>query len=288
MELLIVSGLSGAGKSVAMNALEDIGYFCIDNIPAAVLPKFIEFSLSGMAAVHRVAIAMDIRGTQSSEEILQALATLDVQNVQYRILFISASAQTLQRRYKETRRRHPISVARGVSTSEAIVIENEIVSPLREQADYKLDTAVMSTAQLKERICSTFYQEQGGAKSAMVLNVLSFGFKFGLPEEADLVFDVRCLPNPFYQPELKEKTGNDQVVFDFVMQHPEAKEFLAKMNALIETSLPLYVKEGKSQLTIAVGCTGGKHRSVTFARQIAEHCAALGYQPMLQHRDEKR
>ncbi len=288
MELLLVSGLSGAGKSVAMNALEDIGYFCVDNIPAAVLPQFVALSFGEGVALGRVAIAMDIRGTRSSEEVLEALAALHAQGTRYRILFLSAGNVTLQHRYKETRRRHPISLARGVSTSEAITIENEIVGPLREEADYKVDSSVLSTAQLKERICSMFLQAQGGAKGAMNLNVISFGFKFGLPEEADLLFDVRCLPNPFYQPELRHKTGNDQAVFDFVMQHPEAQAFLDKINALIETSLPLYVKEGKSQLTIAVGCTGGKHRSITFARQIAAHCEALGYHPVLQHRDEKR
>ncbi len=288
MELLIVSGLSGAGKSVAVNALEDIGYFCIDNIPAAVLPQFIVLSLAGEAALPRVAIVMDIRGTHSSQEILDALAALSAQNISYRILFLEAGAQTLQRRYKETRRRHPISLLRGVSTSEAIAAESDIVRPLRERADYKVDSSVLSTAQLKERICAMFLQAQGGAKGAMILTVLSFGFKFGLPEEADLVFDVRCLPNPFYYPELKHKTGNDQDVFDFVMRHADAQALLEKLNALVETSLPMYVKEGKSQLTIAVGCTGGKHRSITFARQIAAHCETLGYQPVLQHRDETR
>ncbi len=288
MELLIVSGLSGAGKSVAMNALEDIGYFCIDNIPATVLPKFVELSLAGEGALRRVAIAMDIRGTNSSQEIIDALAALAAQNIPYHILFLEANATKLQHRYKETRRRHPISLLRGVSTVEAIALEDGIVSPLRQQADYKIDTSVLSTAQLKERICGMFLPTKGGAKGAMILTVLSFGFKFGLPEEADLIFDVRCLPNPFYQPDLRHKTGNDPEVFDFVMQHSEAKVFLAKLNDLIETSLPMYVKEGTSQLTIAVGCTGGKHRSITFARQVAAHCEALGYQPLLQHRDEKR
>ncbi|MFI3168829.1 MAG: RNase adapter RapZ [Faecalibacterium sp.] len=288
MELLIVSGLSGAGKSVAMNALEDIGYFCVDNIPASVLPKFVELSLLGDEMVRPVAIAMDIRGTRSSQEIEQALAALTQQQISYHILFLGAGSHTLQNRYKETRRRHPISLLRGVSTVEAIALEEEIVSPLREQANYTVDTSVLSTAQLKERICSMFLPSKGGAKGAMMITVLSFGFKFGLPEEADLVFDVRCLPNPFYQPELKHKTGNDQEVFDFVMQHDEAQSLLGAIDGLLATSLPLYVKEGKSQLTVAVGCTGGKHRSITFARQIAAHCETLGYHPVLQHRDEKR
>ncbi len=288
MELLIVSGFSGAGKSVAMNALEDIGYFCIDNIPAAVLPKFIELSLAGQPMLTRVAIVMDIRGTRSSVEIQEALCALTAQQISYRILFLDAAPDTLRRRYKETRRRHPISLTRGISTSEAIAAELEIVAPLREQADYIVDSSILSTAQLKERICSMFLQAQGGAKGAMILTILSFGFKFGLPEESDLVFDVRCLPNPFYQLDLRHKTGNDQAVVDFVLQHQEAQDLLEKINALIETSLPLYVKEGKSQLTIAVGCTGGKHRSITFARQIAAHCEAMGYQPILQHRDENR
>ncbi len=288
MELLIVSGLSGAGKSVAMNALVDIGYFCIDNIPAALLPKFVEFSIAGENMLEKVAIAMDVRGARKVEEVSGALIALDNQKVEYKLLFLDAEAASLERRYKEPRRRHPISILKGVSTVHAIEEELTILQPLRERSDFQVDTSILSTAQLKERICSLFLMESGGAKGAMKLTLLSFGFKFGLPREADVVFDVRCLPNPFYQPELKNKTGNDQEVFDFVMSHKEAQDLLVHLENLLTCSLPLYVKEGKSQLTIAVGCTGGKHRSITFARKLATHCEKLGHNLILQHRDEQR
>ena len=254
MDLLIVSGLSGAGKSVAMNALEDIGFFCIDNVPAELLPSITAFSKAGDNQLKRVALSMDV---------------------------------VLMRRYSETRRRHPISIAEGISTREALAKERQILQPFRERADYTINTEFLSTAQNKERICNLFAPD-GGAKAAMRLTVMSFGFKFGIPEDANLVLDVRCLPNPFYIPELKHKTGLDEEVVDFVMGHPEAKELLRRYESFLEYALPLYVKEGKSQLTIAVGCTGGKHRSITFARKIAEYCKQLGYQTGIQHRDAAR
>ena len=191
------------------------------------------------------------------------------------------------RRYSETRRRHPMSISDGLSTREAFRRERGILQPLKDRADYTINTGLLSTSQNKERICDLFNQN-GGAKSAMRLTVMSFGFKFGIPPEADLVLDVRCLPNPFYVPELKHKTGLDEEVVDFVMSHPEAQELLKRYESFLEYALPLYVKEGKSQLTIAVGCTGGKHRSITFARKIAEYCESLGYKPGIQHRDSVR
>ena len=220
MDLLIVSGLSGAGKSVAMNALEDIGFFCIDNIPAGLLPSIMAFSKAGDNQLKRVALSMDVRGCRSKEEIEQGLEQLDQQGISYEILFLDAPDDVLMRRYSETRRRHPISIAEGISTREAFAKERQILQPLKERANYTINTALLSTAQNKERVCDLFLKN-GGAKSAMRLNILSFGFKFGIPPEADLVLDVRCLPNPFYVPELKHKTGLDQEVVDFVMGHPE-------------------------------------------------------------------
>ena len=248
MDLLIVSGLSGAGKSVAMNALEDIGFFCIDNIPAGLLPSIMAFSKAGDNQLKRVALSMDVRGCRSKEEIEQGLEQLDQQGISYEILFLDAPDDVLMRRYSETRRRHPISIAEGISTREAFAKERQILQPLKERANYTINTALLSTAQNKER----------------------------------------CLPNPFYVPELKHKTGLDQEVVDFVMGHPEAQELLHRYENFLDYALPLYVKEGKSQLTIAVGCTGGKHRSITFARKIAEFCEEKGYQPSTQHRDSAR
>ena len=287
MELLIVSGLSGSGKSVSMNALEDIGYFCMDNIPAWLLPKIVAFSRAGDSQLDRVAISMDVRGCRSQEEIREALAQLDLQQTPYKILFLDSSDDVLCRRYKETRRRHPISQAEDIPTKEALARERKILQPLLDRADYVMDTTLLSTAQNKERICDLF-MPGGGAKAAMKLNVMSFGFKFGLPGEADLVLDVRCLPNPFYVPELKHKTGMDQEVVDYVMKFTESKELLKRIEYLLDYAIPLYVKEGKSELTIAVGCTGGKHRSITFARKIAEYCEKLGYAVSVQHRDAAR
>lgn len=287
MELLIVSGLSGAGKSVSMNALEDIGYFCMDNIPAWLLPKIVAFSRAGDSQLDRVAISMDVRGCRTRKEIREALAQLDLQQTPYKILFLDASDEVLCRRYKETRRRHPISQAEDIPTTEALAREREILQPLLDRADYVIDSTLLSTAQNKERICDLFLPG-GGAKAAMRLNVMSFGFKFGLPGEADLVLDVRCLPNPFYVPGLKHKTGMDQEVVDYVMQFAESRELLKRIEYLLDYAIPLYVKEGKSELTIAVGCTGGKHRSITFARKIAEYCERLGYAVSIQHRDAAR
>ena len=227
MDLLIVSGLSGAGKSVAMNALEDIGFFCIDNVPAELLPSITAFSKAGDNQLKRVALSMDVRGCHTSEQIEQALHQLDEQGIEYEILFIDAPDDVLMRRYSETRRRHPISIAEGISTREALAKERQILQPFRERADYTINTEFLSTAQNKERICNLFAPD-GGAKAAMRLTVMSFGFKFGIPEDANLVLDVRCLPNPFYIPELKHKTGLDEEVVDFVMGHPEAKELLRR------------------------------------------------------------
>ena len=285
MNFLIVTGLSGAGKSMAVNALEDIGFFCIDNIPIALLPRIVDFALQGENQLSRVAVVMDVRGVRNSDQLEQALADLDAKKTDYEILFLDASNDTIQRRYKETRRQHPIAVTDHVPIQEAIERERRLLRPLRSRAKYVIDTSLLSAAQNKERICGLFLDK---GKSPMALTVVSFGFKYGLPQEADLVLEVRCLPNPFYVPELKNLTGMDQAVVDYVMAAPESRELLRRYENMLEYALPLYVKEGKSQLMIAVGCTGGKHRSITFARKIGEFCQKLGYDPSVQHRDAKR
>ena len=285
MNFLIVTGLSGAGKSMAVNALEDIGFFCIDNIPVALLPRIVDFALQGENQLSRVAVVMDVRGVRNSDQLEQALADLDAKQIEYEILFLDANTNTIRRRYKETRRQHPITVTDHVSIEEAVEQERRLLQPLRSRAKYIIDTSLLSVAQNKERICGLFLDK---GKSPMALTVVSFGFKYGLPQEADLVLDVRCLPNPFYVPELKNLTGLDQEVVDYVMNAPESQELLRRYESFLEYALPLYVKEGKSQLMIAVGCTGGKHRSITFARKIGEFCQKLGYTPSVQHRDAKR
>ena len=285
MNFLIVTGLSGAGKSMAVNALEDIGFFCIDNIPAGLLPRILDFAQQGENQLSRVAVVMDVRGLRSVEETRKALDALDEKKMPYDILFLDATDNTIRRRYKETRRVHPMTITEGISITEAIAKEREILQPLRERAKYVIDTSMLSAAQNRERVCGLFLNK---GECSMSLSVVSFGFKYGLPQEADIVFDVRCLPNPFYVPELKNLTGMDQAVVDYVMAAPESQELLRRIERFLEYALPLYVKEGKSQLMIAVGCTGGKHRSITFARKIGEYCQKLGYQPSVQHRDAKR
>ena len=285
MKLLVVTGLSGAGKSMAVNALEDIGFFCIDNIPAGLMPRLIDFALQGENQLNRVAVVLDVRGLRTVQDVDNALAALDEKKVDYEILFLDASDDAIRRRYKETRRQHPLTISEGLPVQEAIARERQVLDPLRERAKYIIDTSMLSTAQNRERVCSLFLNK---GQTGMSLMVVSFGFKYGIPQEADLVFDVRCLPNPFYVPELKNLTGLDQVVVDYVMKAPESQEFLRRIENFLEYALPLYVKEGKSQLMIAVGCTGGKHRSITFARKIGEYCQKLGYAPSVQHRDAKR
>ena len=298
MNFLIVTGLSGAGKSMAVNALEDIGFFCIDNIPVALLPRIVDFALQGENQLNRVAVVMDVRGVRSIEKLQEALADLDEKKIDYDILFLDANDAAIQRRYKETRRQHPLAAAEKIPITEAIARERRLLQPLRDKAKYVIDTSLLSAAQNRERVCSLFLDK---GESPMELMVVSFGFKYGLPQEADLVldvrclpvasdlvFDVRCLPNPFYVPELKHKTGLDQEVVDYVMASEESQELLHRYEYMLEYALPLYVKEGKSQLMIAVGCTGGKHRSITFARKIGEFCEKLGYAPSVQHRDVNR
>ena len=271
MNFLIVTGLSGAGKSMAVNALEDIGFFCIDNIPAGLLPRILDFAQQGENQLSRVAVVMDIRGLHSVQETNEALEALDEKKMPYDILFLDASDAAIRRRYKETRRVHPMTISEGIPVSEA-----------SHQRTAKILHAPAGTCKICDRYLFAFYRTKPGnvfpacflqkGQCAMSINVVSFGFKYGLPQEADIVFDVRCLPNPFYVPELKEKTGLDQEVVDYVMKFPESQELLRRIESFLEYALPLYVKEGKSQLMIAIGCTGGKHRSITFARKIGEYC----------------
>ena len=287
MELLIVSGLSGAGKSVAMNALEDIGFFCIDNVPAGLLPSITAFSKAGDNQLERVALSMDVRGCRSREQIETALQQLDDQKTPYKILFLDAPDDVLMRRYSETRRRHPISIAEGISTRDAFLKERQILQPLKERADYTINTGLLSTSQNKERICDLFLKN-GGAKNAMRLTIMSFGFKFGLPPEADLVLDVRCLPNPYWVEALRSKTGLDKEVKDYVFSFKESEELLQKLIGLLDFLNPLYIREGKSQIVFAIGCTGGNHRSVAIAEALKDHFESRWDNVTVHHRDINR
>lgn len=282
MEFIIVTGLSGAGKSRCIDVLEDIGFYCVDNMPPLLITKFSELLLGAHEQHDKVAIVTDIRGGTNFHAILKSVDSLKQEGCNCKILFIDANDDVLLRRYKETRRRHPLMGENGDSVYDAVKYERELLQPLRERADYVIDTTYLSNAQFKERVTELFL---GRGNAGMHITCVSFGFKYGLPTEADLVFDVRCLPNPFYVEELKHLTGLDGSVFDFVMESNETKEYLQKLTDLIDYLIPLYCKEGKSQLMVAIGCTGGKHRSVVFAQNIHNRLLHAGYHSSVHHRD---
>lgn len=282
MELLIVTGMSGAGKSQAANALEDMGYYCVDNIPPAIIPTFVELSEVKGEALSKMAIITDVRGGELFADIDTVLKKFDDNGVNYKILFLDASDEVLVKRYKENRRTHPLSTNGEMSILKAVQKERKILESVRIGADYVVDTTHISIAQLKNNISNIFF---GSINNTLKIHCKSFGFKYGTDAEADLVFDVRCLPNPFYVEDLKDKTGLEQCVRDYVMNSTESENFLEKLLSFIEVSVPLYAKEGKSQLVIAFGCTGGKHRSVTFAELVGNYLKNKEYDCIISHRD---
>lgn len=282
MEFIIVTGLSGAGKSRAVNVLEDIGFYCVDNMPPKLLPKFAELCLQSQDKLSRVALVIDVRGGRQFEGLLDSLDELKRQGGEYKILFLECSDQVLARRYKETRRQHPLAASCGGSVIKAIELERTLLKAARARTDYLIDTSYLSPAQLRERLVGLFL---GSEKSGMQVQCMSFGFKYGYPAEADLVLDVRCLPNPFYVDELKHKTGLDQDVRDYVLDKDVTKGFQTRLYSLIDYLLPLYSEEDKSQLVVAIGCTGGKHRSVALAEELARHVADQGIKVAVNHRD---
>lgn len=281
MQFVIITGMSGSGKSSAVNVLEDIGYYCVDNMPPELIPNFANICSQSDGKIDKVAFVVDIRGGDLFLKLQDTVKQLQGEGVSLKILFLDSSDDVIVRRYKETRRKHPFDEVSYGNIRKAIETEREILRPIKAQADFYIDTSRSSTAQFKERLYSIFL----GNNEFMHIDVQSFGFKFGAMSEGDLVFDVRCLPNPFYVPELKNKTGLDKDVYDYVLSFDEAKVLLGKLTDLIDYLIPLYEKEGKSQLVIAFGCTGGKHRSVTFAEAVAEHLRKQGHRIRITHRD---
>lgn len=285
MEILIISGLSGAGKSKAASALEDMGFYIVDNMPAAMILKFAEFCAGGNGRYDRVALVYDVRTASSFTELFDVLDQLKKMDGVCRMLFLEASPETIIKRYKETRRRHPL--ARGTdSLEEAVEKERVLMDPVKDRADFVIDTSRLSTAQLRSELLRLFGQE--GEKGGMTVSVVSFGFKYGLPLEADLVFDVRFMPNPFYIEDLRPQTGLDRAVADYVFQFPQTRDYMKKLEDLLAFSLPLYAEEGKTSLTVAVGCTGGHHRSVAVTHALAAFVRDQGYQTVENHRDMDR
>lgn len=281
MEFLIVTGLSGAGKTNAAHFLEDLDYYCVDNMPAALLVPFAEFCLASQGRFEKVALVTDIRAQNNFDILFKALDSLRAMDCRSRILYIEAPVPTIVRRYKESRRRHPLS-SPGRTIQDAVQREIELMQPVRDRADYIIDTGSTTLGQLHREICRIFVD---GYIHSLPVNVIAFGYKYGIPLEADLVFDVRFLPNPYYVEELKNLTGMDQPVYDFVMDQAETREYMHRLTDFIDFQLPRFLEEGKQSLTVAVGCTGGRHRSVAVARALTDHLVAEGQNARLIRRD---
>ncbi|MBQ1519260.1 MAG: RNase adapter RapZ [Ruminococcus sp.] len=283
MELLIVTGMSGSGKSSVMDVMEDIGYYCIDNIPPMLISQFVDLCRQSETGIDKIAAAVDIRSGDMFAEIFRSWQKLRANSdISVKVLFIEAKDEVLIKRYKETRRKHPLDEKFNGNMHEAIRYEWQQLSQLREIADYYIETSELSASQLKEQIKKLFLERDS---DSLAIKVMSFGFKYGVSTESDLVFDVRCLPNPFYIPELRNHTGLDQCVRDYVMKHETSQKLFSKLCDLVDFLIPMYVQEGKSQLVIAFGCTGGKHRSITFAELMAEHLISENFKVQKYHRD---
>lgn len=282
MEFVIISGLSGAGKSRAASAMEDMGFFCVDNLPAPLIPKFAELGMGGNGEYDRVVLVTDIRGGTNFEGLFQALDSLKAMKCEYRILFMDATDATIIKRYKETRRSHPLA-EECTSLAQAIELERKMLAPLREKADYIVDSSNLTLGKLRGKLRELF--ARGGETGDMEVRVTSFGFKHGILMEADLVFDVRFLPNPYYVPELRPLTGLDEGVREYVFAAEQSREFLQRLTDFVSYLLPRYKEEGKTSLVIAVGCTGGHHRSVAVAHALAETFRQQNWPVTESHRD---
>ena len=285
MEILIITGMSGSGKSRAASILEDIGYYIVDNLPAEMMVKFADFCAASRGHYDRVALVYDVRAGEPFDLLIATLERLKRTEVDCRLLFLDADTTAIINRYKETRRSHPLS-SEGRSIEQAVMLERQMLQPVRDPADYVLDTSTFSVGKLRSELLNLFGREKD--RQGLHVDVMSFGFKHGLPMESDLVFDVRFLPNPYYVPELKKGTGLDAAVRDYVFSFPQTGEFMERLEKLLLYLLPLYNEEGKTVLVLSVGCTGGHHRSVAVAHQLAQDLAAAGFAVTESHRDISR
>ncbi len=282
MRFVIVTGMSGAGKSTALKMLEDVGYYCVDNLPVPLIEKFSELVTMPNSETEKVALGVDVRTGQAFEELAKVLDSMKRAGFQYEVLFFESSDEVLIKRYKETRRSHPL--AAGDRIDQGIEREREKLYDIKQRADYILDTSQLLTRELKAELERIFVKNQN--YNSLYITILSFGYKYGIPMDSDLVFDVRFLPNPYYIEEMKYKTGNDQVVNDYVMSFSEAEVFLDKLEDMLQFLIPNYILEGKNQLIISIGCTGGKHRSVTLANQLYQRIKDKGdYGLKVEHKD---
>lgn len=281
ISFVIITGISGAGKTEAMKAFEDLGYFCVDNLPPVLLPKFAELCAQSEGRVNRIALVVDIRGGGFFDSLFSSLNLLEEEGYSYEILYLEAEDEVIIRRFKESRRRHPLAGEGRIA--DAIQEERSRLEKLKGKASMIIDTSDLTVRQLREKIIGRFSQVNEGQK--MIITIVSFGFSHGVPLDADLVFDVRFLPNPYYVDSLRELDGNYQEVADYVLKWPVTTRFLAKLYDFIDFLIPQYISEGKLQLVIAIGCTGGRHRSVTIANQLREFIKAKGYKALVEHRD---
>lgn len=282
MRFVIVTGMSGAGKSTALKMLEDMGYFCVDNLPIQLIPGFAEMLAAPDTEINQVALGLDIRSGQALDNLEEQLNKVDASGLHYEILFLDAKDDVLVKRYKETRRQHPLGGAGHIDIG--IAKEREKIAFLKMRATYILDTSKMLTRELRAELTKIFIE--GKDFKNLYITVMSFGFKYGIPQDADLVFDVRFLPNPYYIDTLRAKTGNDTEVQEYVMSNERGRIFLKKLTDLFDFLLPNYILEGKTQLVVAVGCTGGKHRSVTIANALYQHVSQNeSYGVRIEHRD---
>ena len=285
MRLVVVTGMSGGGKQTAMKMLEDIGFYCVDNLPIPLIDKLVELIATPNSEITKLALGLDVRADQNFDEAHEILFKLKKEGYPIEIIFMDANDSTLIRRYKESRRMHPLS-ASGDRVEDGIHKERDILECIKKEADYVFDTSNLLTRDLKEEFNRIFVI--GEAYNGLMVNIMSFGFKHGIPTDADLVFDVRFLPNPYYIEELKHQTGNDKPVQDYVMSSAEARQFLVKLEDMLTFLIPGYVNEGKHQLVVAIGCTGGQHRSVTLANELYKRMKDNGkFGLALSHRDLK-
>ncbi|UCD56520.1 MAG: RNase adapter RapZ [Candidatus Hydrogenedentota bacterium] len=282
--LVIITGLSGAGKSQAIKCLEDIGFFCVDNLPTMLIPKFAEVCMQSQDKLKRVALGIDIREGGFLDRLFAELKFLRKNRLSYEILFLEARTEILINRYSETKRKHPLSGSK--SLPRAIEDERKKMAKLRRLADYIIDTSDLNIHQLKERLLKIFFIS--GNSRPLSINVLSFGYRYGVPAEVDMVFDVRFLPNPNYVPRLKSSTGNQKKVVDYVLRSPTSKQFIEKLEGMMEFLLPHFKKEGKNYLTVAFGCTGGQHRSVVLANLLGKYLRKKGLDANVSHRDIRK
>jgi UPF0042 nucleotide-binding protein len=282
MRFVIVTGLSGAGKTQAIRNLEDLGYFCVDNLPSTLIPKFAEACYQTDGKIDRIALVIDIRGGKFFDDLFESLNNLKQQGYKYEILFLDASDEVLIKRFKESRRKHPLAPDGRILNG--ITMERNKLREVKDRANCIIDTSKLATRELREEI-SKIYAEEGQVENELIITVLSFGFKYGIPVDSDLVFDVRFLPNPYYIPELKKYSGNDKPVKDYVMNFSETQEFIKKLEDMLIFLIPNYLKEGKRQLIVSIGCTGGRHRSVTIANAIYGKLLSGGYKVNIDHRD---